>query len=531
MKSLYFWVFLLVISIFISESTYLSIIPDYFLYIDTSFGFTRSPERIVNFLSNSYSLSVLDPVSMFFQQNFSAVSTLVFICAIFGVTFLGQKLNTFLSSILFIFSFLFTFGIDSFILPVLAYFSLSIFLFEKGTRISILLGCLAFIFVCLKVPAFSILFYIILIAAVSSQYLSKSKFPLSLFAIGINFTEEPLRLDSYPEFSRVLKESAPFVDSWVGEKLPFAIASEKLFFSLSTFSISALLILTLLSLRNISSQKLKVSAVILGVLAWEILIEGSSLSLYESLKRLIPHGTVYPVGGFLFSCALYFFFLEAKSVHKIIYSCCFALSLIFTKNLVLLSPFPHFNNLKENLHLLDNSEIITSPSLRIFLDEGPSVLNAPLKDSLRSRSLDRFPFHIQASTHSEYLDRINTPELSKRWASLAGKQQGNEWIQISFDEPQTIKGLTVFPGEFQTDYPRGLVIQSGNNCESLSDVYVSVPYEGSILRSKDGFPFRTTPNLGEVLFNYPVQTSCIKILQVGESLDYDWSVSAIRILQ
>ena len=225
MKSSYFLFFILVLSFFIPESLYNSLVGDSFLYIDTSYGFTKNPERIINFLNNSYFLNVLDPISLLFKQYFSSASTLVFLCVILTITLINNKLNSLLYSIVFILTILLTFGIDSFILPVLTYLSLSLFLFEKGTKLSILIGAGIFMFLCIKVPAFSILFYIILVASVSSTNLLKSKFPLCIFSLGINYYEEPLRLGSYPDFSRVLKESAPFVDSWLGVRIPFEIAS------------------------------------------------------------------------------------------------------------------------------------------------------------------------------------------------------------------------------------------------------------------------------------------------------------------
>lgn len=527
---------LLIFSLFVSNEVFLSVGGNALTLIDTSHAFTSSHQKIINFLNNSYYSNLLDPLSLMLEQSAHAFSVIILLISLTLIAFLRRSNEKWISGVIFLISLFLIFGIDSFILPLVAYCSLITVLLNHENKVAKTISVLLFAFVAIKLPAFSLLLYFLLFIGGYENRRDTISITCFLIACTFQFLVEPLRLEAYPDFSRVIKEITPFADSWIGESLPFLIATEKRFIELAIFPVIVLFLLALNELRIQKSSRLKISCGLLSILILEIVcievLNDTSISLLQTLVRLIPHGTVYAVGGFIFAYSMLCFFLEARHFKGVIYVAFLVAFLFAVKTPILLSPLKDFKNLKSISDVYSRSPIYESPSLRVLIDEGEEVMLAPLRMVLRSRSLDRFPFHIQAFARPELLERINSQELSKRWASLTSHQSGNEWIQISFTEPQDLKGLTLYPGEFQTDYPRGLKIESGTkSCDSLVKVYENNPYEGSILRTAEGFPYRTTPSLGEVLFDRTLRTSCLKISQVGTTNDYDWSISVIRLLQ
>ena len=186
-------------------------------------------------------------------------------------------------------------------------------------------------------------------------------------------------------------------------------------------------------------------------------------------------------------------------------------------------------------------KFLLSPSGSLFSSIG-------LKYYERIKQLQNIRFHSFRGIHFTLLTSgDNSPEnLRKmvdgnpgtRWSQGKGVQSGREWILMKFDEPLELAGLEVSPGNFQTDFPRGLTILSGDSCEGtvptnmpLSEIVNYPSWQGAIGITPTGYPFYTNESNVEVIFPSLVLTKCLLIKQTGKNDNFDWSVAEIRMLR
>ena len=187
---------------------------------------------------------------------------------------------------------------------------------------------------------------------------------------------------------------------------------------------------------------------------------------------------------------------------------------------------------------LDNR--LVSPSLSVVKSYGHSVLTVPTVSVDDFIPLKRFKPTIKTShknkerAHKRMLDR----NLKTRWSPGYGKQTGDEWVFVKLAEQKSIKGIMLLTGNFRSDFPRGLSIQSAELCSADSpfeeiqfkDLVMIPSWQGSISHTKNGYPYYTGQEKVIVVFPEEHASQCILIKQTASEPNFDWSVAEIKLL-
>lgn len=176
-------------------------------------------------------------------------------------------------------------------------------------------------------------------------------------------------------------------------------------------------------------------------------------------------------------------------------------------------------------------EVVNSPSFPLLAEFGPrnQTLRSCEALSLHARYRRRWIAAAKASHHEEDLTFLLDQNDRTRWSPLQGQQSGDEWIELTFANPKQICGIEVTTGNFSSDYPRGLEIETCGEIPAVK-LFSAHPWRGQLLWTKNGYPYLLPPRKVVARFAAPQTISCLRIRQTGKDAQFDWSVSAIRLL-
>lgn len=179
--------------------------------------------------------------------------------------------------------------------------------------------------------------------------------------------------------------------------------------------------------------------------------------------------------------------------------------------------------------------IETSPSNYILSKEGASMKDrvkltqdAELKNPAElhadiSASSDQPEAPVRAAADDDY---------GTRWSTMTASQAGGEWVRIKFSRPEPIDVIDLSPGNFETDFPRGLRIdcagESGDNAQ-FKNIYQADSWQGGLALTKDDFPYYLPQKRVRVILPRTEQCLLLQIEQTGASSDFDWSIAEIKI--
>jgi hypothetical protein len=181
-------------------------------------------------------------------------------------------------------------------------------------------------------------------------------------------------------------------------------------------------------------------------------------------------------------------------------------------------------------------KIIFSPSYPVINHFGLSTsINAKQIDSFNwtNPSQDSLSFRVSGGEGSENILDINP---TTRWSSGTGQQTGNEWIEIVFNQPQLIKGLSLDTGDFTSDFPRALNIEIEKSLPlddsslHFNETIFNQAWLGPLRFTEDGYPFFGSQSEVEIVFPEVKEIQRIKIAQTGKSKNFDWSIATLKFL-
>ncbi len=185
--------------------------------------------------------------------------------------------------------------------------------------------------------------------------------------------------------------------------------------------------------------------------------------------------------------------------------------------------------------------LLASPSYYVINYFGYDLMQNRLdiEKATAAESLSKTNFKINSSDKSEArsLARLSDGKDSSRWSPKTGKQTGNEWLELVWDEPLTIRGLDLAPGKFSADFPRGLRISYQEGCsleEQKSANYIpllSYPnWQGPLEFTEQGYPYFGAQSQVRVYFPEPVLVKCLLVEQTGITEAFDWSVAEVGLI-
>lgn len=187
----------------------------------------------------------------------------------------------------------------------------------------------------------------------------------------------------------------------------------------------------------------------------------------------------------------------------------------------------------------EKDSISVSPSYNVIYEAQGYLPGIELYEAATFSKLRLSEIKEITSSHPESAARYGNMldgDLGTRWSPQSGQQNGDEWLRLSFDQVEEIKGIYMKTGMFPADFPRAVEIVYAQSCESgagradidFSRIYYTPRWEGPIKYTTDGFPYYDGQSEVLIIFVRPVQASCIEVRQVGKA-PLDWSVAELRI--
>lgn len=506
------------------------------------------------------SLAQLIPLS--FLGHYQALSAMILFCSIvfcLGLTSLlfqmSQKKNLiypFSISLCLSLILVFVFGIERTMIPSLALlpwlcwgilgylsserkdnlflffiFLLSLLVSESANQFGLLIAGFALLFALLNDRA--------------KQKKANALLYLALFAPQIIklFLIPDLDFPDYPSLARVVADDGlpGNIHAFFGKE-PLIQSIERIevkkLFAVLSFVIFIFGTLVYLSLakkgklaKNICTLSIFLSLlVLLDTLATESFAQ---LMPIASFSRIIPCYLSYPLVSFFLAFSIISLFIcltyAENSLLLVLLICSTA---YFSLDVPKIED--NLNYSKINKLPIAQKRILISPSLALVKREGLFVLEQ--KDKIKAAEFSYLPFTAKSSSddflNPEIILSDNNPKT--RLAEMSGKQTGNEWLELRFAEDVTLDGIELSVGAFRNDFPRGLRILSAKDCkfENASPIYQTMDFQGSILYTKEGYPYYGSQSDVKIIFSSSVQTNCLRIEQTTKGVPFDWSVAEVK---
>lgn len=180
-----------------------------------------------------------------------------------------------------------------------------------------------------------------------------------------------------------------------------------------------------------------------------------------------------------------------------------------------------------------------SPSLPVFWRHPHFVRE---RGTLSTRGTYRTPTRLGGTIVASH--RFTPDELapllshrSGRWSAQRGRQEGDEWLYVVLQHPETVIGVRLATGQFTSDFPRGLRVSVPEGCPAdpksasrSKEVFAAAQWLGQIHFTEAGYPFFGDQRLVAPRFYQPVTTRCLLIEQTGRSRSFDWSVTHLDLI-
>ena len=116
-------------------------------------------------------------------------------------------------------------------------------------------------------------------------------------------------------------------------------------------------------------------------------------------------------------------------------------------------------------------------------------------------------------------------DRSTRW-SPGRPQEGTEEVQLFFPLPISIEGLMLSPGNYSSDFPRGIRIEECGDSIALAEI---PRWLGSIKQTDEGFPYFSRQSTVIIPLENRGPVHCLSIHQTARDAVYDWSIAELRI--
>ncbi len=265
----------------------------------------------------------------------------------------------------------------------------------------------------------------------------------------------------------------------------------------------------------------------------------ATISPLPSLGRLLPWGTTYSLTSVALGLSAWLsvtsLILTLGAFSLIPFAAC-VLWVSLYGSPAILNPILRRDGLVADEKI---RPLILSPSAAIFrslaesgfeikqqLDSIRQAARIPEKDSRElGAQVEMHPAPPQTT-----LDQAQATEAAWRWSTRTGSQLGDEVLTVRLSTPRELRGIILDPGQYFTDYPRGLRITGGSCDPSAAILLAHFPvWQGSLHVLQRGLPYYAPRNEVRVVFSAPTTASCIFVYQTGQA-HFDWSVSRVRLL-
>jgi hypothetical protein len=149
-----------------------------------------------------------------------------------------------------------------------------------------------------------------------------------------------------------------------------------------------------------------------------------------------------------------------------------------------------------------------------------------------TRTAENANYQLETSPlgNGRTLDRVADRSAHTRWTSNRSQQVGDEVLTFRFSHPTPTRGLELDPGEYSTDFPRGLTVRGGPCREEEARQLAYFPsWQGALSFTTDGFPYFSGQSDVRMLFGKEESVECIFVRQTSAA-PFAWSVAEARML-
>lgn len=263
------------------------------------------------------------------------------------------------------------------------------------------------------------------------------------------------------------------------------------------------------------------------------------ISPLPSLARLIPWGTTYSITSVALGLSAWMtgvtLILNNRLISFIPLAIGPAIMLTFCSPNIIHPSLRKSGLVSEPIY----RELILSPSASIFrnlIESGEDIpswiegVKAASKLKARDSAELGASIEVSPAPSAEVLEAAKKSETHWRWSTRTGIQRGDELLTIRFAAATVVNGVELDPGQYFTDYPRGLRITGGSCDQNTAEEIVDYPiWQGSLRVTYRGLPYYTPRNQVKVIFSSPRTVQCIFVKQTGRA-PFDWSISRVRVM-
>jgi hypothetical protein len=263
------------------------------------------------------------------------------------------------------------------------------------------------------------------------------------------------------------------------------------------------------------------------------------ISPLPSLSRLIPWGTTYSITSVALGLSAWMtgvtLILNNRLISFIPLAIGPAIMLAFCSPNIIHPSIRKSGLISDPIY----RELVLSPSANIFRNLIESGENIPswiegVKTASKLKARDSAELgasiEISPAPSTEVIEAAKKSETNWRWSTRTGMQRGDELLTIRFEAATVVNGVELDPGQYFTDYPRGLRITGGSCDQNTAEEIVDYPiWQGSLRVTYRGLPYYTPRNQVKVIFSSPRTVQCIFVRQTGKA-PFDWSISRVRVM-
>ena len=367
-------------------------------------------------------------------------------------------------------------------------------------------------------------------------------------ALWVALTAPAAPLPNYPERSHVIPtsgEGLPIIQL-IGPHYPLQVldhaASAALYAPIAA-ALSILALLALLALRKRATDAgrslLIIASISALIVACDTILpkQYALISPLASLSRMLAWGEIVSLTSLLLGASAWLIAVAALMHPLSLVGVPIALCAIcgtFVASSALRSPILSSYAHRGDLNL---DKILLSPSASVLkngLIEHPLLLDnlKPFR-ALSSQAMQdsaTFGATYELTPLRDTSTALDSALGGTRLYTGRGHQFGDELLTIRFPAETTIQGIEISPGSYATDFPRGVLISGGECDEAKARSIITLPaWQGALLFTRDGYPYRSEHHDVRILFNHPEALSCLFVRQTAQT-KYDWSIAQIKIL-
>ncbi|MBN8548627.1 MAG: hypothetical protein J0M12_04855 [Deltaproteobacteria bacterium] len=262
-----------------------------------------------------------------------------------------------------------------------------------------------------------------------------------------------------------------------------------------------------------------------------------------ALARIIPGSFLYPLADIALAVSLILFSLSLCLERRFSAQWVVFLACILLPKLLLQEKLTRTRHVFDPQMSVAEEKFVISPSFPVIDALGDWILREQDR-ILRTEFVPSTSISVKAIASHEKLGNeaahMFDQDRMTRWSAGRAFQQGDEWLYLRFEQPQSLSAVELAPAFFKSDFPAALRISLLEPCpENLhsatdpnlkrTELVSYSPWHGSLGYTSQNYPFYTAQKRVRAYFPKITTTQCLLVEQTGTDARVDWSVAELRL--